>query len=48
MGHQALFDYPMVSPKVTTTFMTPYSYPMGHHSHSFVSKKGQKRLKTGF
>jgi hypothetical protein len=28
--------------------MTPYSYPMSHHSHSFVSKNGWKWLKTGF
>jgi hypothetical protein len=31
-----------------TTLMSPYSYPMGHHSHSFVSQNGSKRLKTGF
>jgi hypothetical protein len=28
--------------------MTPSSYPMGHHSYSFVSKTSQKQLKTGF
>jgi hypothetical protein len=43
-----VFDYPMVSPKVPTALTTPYSYPMGHHSHSFVSQNGPKRLKTGF
>jgi hypothetical protein len=38
----------IVSPKVPTTLETPNSYPMGHHIHSFVSKNGRKRLKTGF
>jgi hypothetical protein len=45
---QVVFNYPMESPKFPTTLMTPYSYPMGHHSHSFGSKNGRKRLKTGF
>jgi hypothetical protein len=44
MDQQGLFNYPMVTPKVPTTLMTPYSYPMGHHSHLFVSKNGRKRL----
>jgi hypothetical protein len=35
----------MVSHKVPATLMTPYSYPMGHHSHSFVSKNSRKRFK---
>ena len=48
MGQQVVFNYPMVSPKVPTTLMTLYSYPMAHHSHSFVSRNGPKRLKTGF
>jgi hypothetical protein len=47
MGQQVVFNYPMVSPKVPTTLMTLCSYPMGHHSHSFVSINGRKRLKTG-
>jgi hypothetical protein len=38
----------MVSPKVPTILMTPYSYPMGHHRHSFVSKNGEKWLKNMF
>ena len=42
-----MFSYPMVSPKVPTTLMTTYDYPMGHHSHSFVGKNSQKGLKTG-
>jgi hypothetical protein len=48
MGRWAVFNYPMIIPKVPTILVTPYSYPMGHHSHLFVSKNGQKRLKTGF
>ena len=48
IGQWVMFNYPMVSPKVPTTLMTPYSCPMGHYSHSFVSKNGRKRLKTGF
>jgi hypothetical protein len=48
MGQQVVFNYPMVSPKVPITLTTPYNYPMGHHSQSFVSKNGQKWLKTGF
>jgi hypothetical protein len=43
MGQQVVFNYPMVSPKVSTTLMTLYSYPMGHHSHSFVSRNGRKQ-----
>jgi hypothetical protein len=42
MGQWVVFSYPMVSPKVLTTLMTPYSYPIGNHSHSFVSKNGRK------
>jgi hypothetical protein len=48
MGQKVVFNYLMVSPKVITNLMIPYSYPMGHHSHSFLSKIGQKWLKTGF
>jgi hypothetical protein len=48
MGQIRVFNYHMVSPKVSTTLVTPYSYPMGHHNHSFVSKNGRKLLKTGF
>jgi hypothetical protein len=48
MGQQVVFNDPMVLPEVSATLMTPYSYPMGHHGHSFVSKNGQKQLKTGF
>ena len=48
MGQQRVFNYHMVSPKVSTTLVTPYSYPMSHHNHSFVSKNGRKWLKTGF
>ena len=48
MGQQIVFNCPMVLPKVPSTLTTPYSYHMGHHSHWFVSKNGQKRLKTGF
>jgi hypothetical protein len=38
IGQQVVFSYPMVSPNMPTTLTTPYSYPMGHHSHSFVIK----------
>jgi len=48
IGQWVMFNYPMVSPKVPTTLMTPYSCPMGHHSHSFVTKNGQKLLKNMF
>jgi hypothetical protein len=48
MGQQVVFNYPMVSPKVPVTLMTPYKYPLGHHSHSFVIKNGRKWLKTRF
>ena len=48
MVQWVVLNYPMLSPKVPTTLMTPYSYPMGHHSHSFVSKNGQKWLKNMF
>jgi hypothetical protein len=48
MGQKVVFNYPMQSPKVLTTLMTSNSYPMGHHSHSFVSKNSQKWFKTGF
>jgi hypothetical protein len=47
MGQRVVLNYLMVSPKVPTTLMAPYSYPMGHHSHSFARKNGRKRLKTG-
>jgi hypothetical protein len=48
MGQQVVFNYPMLSPKVPTSLITRSSYPMGHHNHSYVSKIGQKQLKTGF
>jgi hypothetical protein len=48
MGQQVVFNYPMLSPKVPPTLVIPNSYSTGHHSHSFVSKHGRKRLKTGF
>jgi hypothetical protein len=38
MGQQVVFNCPMVLPKVPTTLLTPNSFPMGHHGHSFVSK----------
>jgi hypothetical protein len=47
IGQRVVFNYPMVSLKVPTTLITPYSYHMGHHSHSFVSQNSPKRLKTG-
>jgi hypothetical protein len=48
MGQQVVFNYPMVSPKGPTTLKTPYRYPMGHYSHSFVTKYSQKLLKNMF
>jgi hypothetical protein len=48
IGQQVVFSYPMVSPKVPTTLVTPNSYPMSHHSHSFKRKNDQRCLKTGF
>ena len=45
---KVVLNYPMVSPKVPTTLMTPYSYLMGQYGHSFVSKISQKQMKTGF
>jgi hypothetical protein len=48
MGQHVLFNYPMVSSMVPTTLLTPYIYPMGHHSQSFVSKNDQRLSKTGF
>jgi hypothetical protein len=48
MGQQVVFNDPMVLPEVSATLITPYSCPMGHHGHSFLSKNGRKRLKTGF
>ena len=30
MGKWVLFNYPMVSPKVPTTLLTPYSYGRSH------------------
>jgi hypothetical protein len=43
-----VLNYPMVSPKVPITLVTQNDYPMGHHSHSFVSQNGRKWLKTVF
>jgi hypothetical protein len=48
MGQQEVFNYPIVSPKGPTTLKTPYRYPMGHYSHSFVTKNSQKLLKNMF
>jgi hypothetical protein len=48
MGQKGVFNYPMLSPKVPTTLMTQFNYPMGYHSHSFVAKNGRIWLKTGF
>jgi hypothetical protein len=38
----------MVSTKVPITLVIQYSYPMGYHSHSFVSKNDRKQLETVF
>jgi hypothetical protein len=48
MGQQVVFNYPMVSPKVPTTFINLFDYPIGYHRHSFVSKNGWKLLKNLF
>jgi hypothetical protein len=48
MGQQVLFNYLMISPKVPNTLLTPSSYHMGHHSHSFVSKNDQNSSKQVF
>jgi hypothetical protein len=40
--------WPIVSPMVPSIFMTPYNYPMGHNSHSFVTENGRKLLKNMF
>jgi hypothetical protein len=47
-GQWMVFSYPILSPQVPTTLMTPYSYPMGHHCYLFVSKNGWKWLKNNF
>jgi hypothetical protein len=47
-GQLVVLNYCSVSPKVPTTLVTPYSYPMGHPSYSFVSKNGQKGLKQAY
>jgi hypothetical protein len=41
-------SYPMISPMVPFTQTTPHNYPLGHHSHLFVTGKGQKLLKKKF
>ena len=41
-------SWPMVSPMVPSILMTPYNYPMGHNSHSFVTENGPKLLKNMF
>jgi ATP-dependent helicase/DNAse subunit B len=46
MDQSVVFSYPIISPRVPTTLMNLYSYQLGHHSHSFVTKNGQKRLKN--
>jgi hypothetical protein len=46
MGQLQLFKHPMVSPKVSTTLMTPYCCLMGHYSHSFISKNLPKTVKN--
>jgi hypothetical protein len=48
LGQQVVFNYPMVSPKIPTTLTNPYSYPIGHHSPSFVIENGWKWLKIVF
>jgi hypothetical protein len=48
MGQWVVFIYPMVSHKVPTTLMTPYSYPMGHYSYSFVREISRKWFKNMF
>jgi len=47
-GQLMVFSYPMVSPKVLTTLMTPYSYPIDDHSDSFESHNRRKRVKNKF
>jgi hypothetical protein len=34
-------------PRWLQTLVTPYSYPKGNHSHSFVSKNGRKKFNAG-
>jgi hypothetical protein len=43
-GPNVVFNYPMLSPNVPTMLLTPYGYPMGYHSYSFVSKNSQKQF----
>jgi hypothetical protein len=43
LSQWVVFNYPLVSPKVLTTLRTLHSYPIAHHSHSFVNKNGRKR-----
>ena len=48
MGQRMVSSYPMISLMVLFTLMTPYNYPMGHHSPSFVTKNGKKLLTNMF
>jgi hypothetical protein len=42
MGQWMVSSYIMISPMVPFTLLRPYSYPLGHHGHSFVTKNGPK------
>jgi hypothetical protein len=46
IGQQVVFNYPMVSPKVPTTLMTLYSYPMGHHGPLICEPKLLKTVEN--
>ena len=48
LGQQVVFNYPIVLLNVPTMLRTPYNYPIGHHSPSFVNKNSRKQSKTGF
>jgi hypothetical protein len=36
--------YPIILPMMPLTHMTPYIYPMGHHSYSFFDQKWEKNV----
>jgi hypothetical protein len=44
MGQWVVFNYPKVSPKVPTTLMSPYNYPMGHHNNSKMAENSWKQV----
>ena len=48
MGQWMVFRCPMISPSVLFTLMTLYRFPLGHISHSSMTKIGQKLLKNRF